>query len=96
MNENNSEYNAEVMETSVDRQETALENLAKNLETIGKYKDMQNDVKEMDMIAFKVFTPDFVKSNYVIGLVEAVIGKNAPEQQDYDLTLLIMGKSELF
>ena len=72
--------------------ESALEQLAKNLEATGKYRDMQNDVKEMDMIAFKVFTPSFEMSDYVIGLVESVIGKTTPEQQDFDLMLQIMGK----
>lgn len=80
------------METSMEKQETALETLAKNLEQMGKFKVMENDVKETDMIAFKVFTPNFEMSEYVIGLVEAIIGKSTPEQQDYDLKLLIMGK----
>lgn len=77
---------------SLEKPESALEQLAKNLETIGKYKDIDNDVKEMDMIAFKIFTPNFEKSDYVIGLVESIIGRNAPEQQDFDLMLQIMGK----
>lgn len=72
--------------------ESALEQLAKNLEATGKYRDMQNDANEMDMVAFKVFTPNFEMSDYVIGLVESIIGKTAAEQQDFDLTLQIMGK----
>lgn len=77
---------------SLEKPESALEQLAKNLETIGKYKNIDNDVKEMDMIAFKIFTPNFEKSDYVIGLVESIIGRNAPEQHDFDLMLQIMGK----
>lgn len=72
--------------------ESALEQLANQPETINKYNDMTNDVKEMDMIAFKVFTPSFEQSNYVIGLVEEIVGRTAPDQQDYDLVLQIMGK----
>lgn len=79
---------------SVEKPKSALENLAKDLDTTGKYKDMNNDVKETDMIAFKVFTPSFEKSDYVIGLVESIIGKERPDQQDYDLALSIMGKYE--
>lgn len=75
-----------------DKEEPALEQLAKNLETMGKYRDLDNDIKEMDMLAFKVFTPSFQKSDYVIGLVETIIGKDNVEQQDYDLALQIMGK----
>lgn len=75
-----------------EKPEPALEQLAKNLETIGKYRDMHNDVNEMDMIAFKVFTPNFEKSDYIIALVESIIGRSNLEQQDFDLTLQIMGK----
>lgn len=75
--------------------ESALEILARDLEASGMYKVMQNDAKEMDMIAFKVFTPNFEKSEYVIALIESIIGKNTPEQQDYDLTLLIMGEGTI-
>lgn len=74
--------------------ESALEILAKNVDEIGKYKDMNNDAKEMEMIAFKVFTPSFEKSDYVIGLVESIIGKSTPDQKDYDLVLQIMGKNQ--
>lgn len=77
---------------SSEKQQPALEHLAQNLETIGKYKDMENNVKEMDMIAFKVFTPNYEKSDYVIGLVESIIGRHSFDQNDYDLTFLIMGK----
>lgn len=77
---------------SSEKQQPALEHLAQNLETIGKYKDMENNVKEMDMIAFKVFMPNFEKSDYVIGLVESIIGRQSSDQNDYDLTFLIMGK----
>ncbi|XP_055301361.1 uncharacterized protein LOC129567971 isoform X3 [Sitodiplosis mosellana] len=82
--------NADNGNLPLEKAEPALEQLAKNLETIGKYKDMHNDVKEMDMIAFKVFTLNFEKSDYVIGLVESIIGRTTPEQQDYDLMLQIM------
>lgn len=83
---------AENEDLPLEVQESALEKLAKNLETTGKYKELLNDVNEMDMIAFKVFTPSFEMSDYIIGLVESVIGKTAPEQQDFDLMLQIMGK----
>lgn len=72
--------------------ESALEQLANNPEAISKYSDMPNDVKEMDMIAFKVFTPNFEQSNYIIGLVEAIVGRTTADQQEYDLVLQIMGK----
>lgn len=71
---------------------SALEQLAQNIDEIEKYKDMNNDAKEMDMIAFKVFTPSFEMSDYVIGLVEKIIGEMSSDQQDYDLVLQIMGK----
>lgn len=73
--------------------ESALEQLANQPEAISKYNDMTNDVKEMDMIAFKVFTPNFEQSNYIIGLVEEIVGRTTTDQQDYDLVLQIMGKS---
>lgn len=73
--------------------ESALEQLANQPEAISRYQDMTNDVKEMDMIAFKVFTPTFEQSNYVIGLVEEIVGRATADQQDYDLVLQIMGKS---
>lgn len=73
--------------------ESALEQLANQPEAISKYNDMANDAKEMDMIAFKVFTPNFEQSNYVIALVEEIIGRTTADQQDYDLVLQIMGKS---
>lgn len=75
--------------------ESALEQLANQPETISKYNDMTNDVKEMDMIAFKVFTPSFEQSNYVIGLVEEIIGRTTADQQDYDLVLQIMGENTI-
>lgn len=84
--------NDEDMETSSEKPLSALEILAKDLESIGKYKDMNNEVKETDMIAFKVFTPSFEKSPYIIGLVESIIGRESPDQQDYDFALTIMGK----
>lgn len=74
--------------------ESALEQLANQPEAISKYTDMTNDVKEMDIIAFKVFTPNFEQSNYIIGLVESIVGRTAPDQQDYDLVLQIMGKNK--
>lgn len=76
--------------------ESALEKLASQPETIDKYNDMTNDVKEMDMIAFKVFTPNFEQSGYVIGLVEEIVGRTTPQQQDYDLILQIMGKKNIY
>lgn len=75
--------------------ESALEQLANQPEAISKYNDMTNDVKEMDMIAFKVFTPNFEQSNYIIGLVEEIVGRTTTDQQDYDLVLQIMGKSRI-
>lgn len=72
--------------------ESALEQLAKQPEVIANFKDMTSDVKEMDMIAFKVFTPNFEQSDYIIGLVETIIGRNTSDQQDYDLVLQIMGR----
>lgn len=71
-------------------QTSALESLAQNLEAIGKYRDMEHDVKVNDMIAFKVMTADFQISGYVIGLVEELNGDLST--RSYDLTLLIMGK----
>lgn len=88
------EQHTDDIDMSVEKPKSALENLAMDLETTGKYKDMNNDAKETDMIAFKVFTPSFEKSDYVIGLVESIIGKERPDQQDYDLALSIMGKYE--
>lgn len=70
--------------------ESALENLAKNLEAIGKYRELLTDVKLNDMIAFKVMTEDFQISDYAIGLVEELHGDTS--NRSYDLTLLIMGK----
>lgn len=70
--------------------ESALENLAKNLEATGKYRELQIDVNVNDMIAFKVMTADFQISGYVIGLIEELIGNTS--DPSYDLTLLIMGK----
>lgn len=72
-------------------QTSALEDLAQNLDAIGKYRDMEHDVKVNDMIAFKVMTADFQISGYVIGLVEELLGD--PSTTSYDLTLLIMGMS---
>lgn len=72
--------------------ESALQQLANQPEAISKYNDMTNDVKVMDMIAFKVFTPNFEQSSYVIGLVEEIIGRTTTEQQDYDLVIQIMGE----
>lgn len=71
--------------------ESALEQLAKNLETIGKYKELIEEAKPNDIIAFKVFTPNFDKSEYVIGMVESINARNNPN--DYDLILSIMAGS---
>lgn len=84
-------YESQDNSTKIEITSSALENLAKNIDEIGKHKDMNNDVTEMNMIAFKVFTPTFEKSDYIIGLVESVIGKNTSEQRDYELVLQIMG-----
>lgn len=86
------ELAAEPIKSSEEKSEPALELLAKNLETSGNYKDMHNDMKEFDMIAFRVLTKECEKSDYVIGLVECIIGKMTDEQQDYELELQIMGK----
>lgn len=72
---------------------SALEQLANQPDEISKHQDMTGDVKEMDMIAFKVFTPNFQQSSYIIGLVEAIVGRTTPDRQDYDLVLQIMGKN---
>lgn len=72
--------------------ESALEGLAKNLEAIGKYRELQTDVKVNDMIAFKVMTADFQISDYIIGLIEELHGDVS--SASYDLTLLIMGESD--
>lgn len=95
------EANGKAEPISIDDQsnkapESALEQLANQPEAISKYTDMTNDVKEMDMIAFKVFTPNFEQSDYVIGLVEAIVGRTSPNQQDYDLVLQIMGTKFFF
>lgn len=74
--------------------ESALEKLAKNLEAIGKYRELQKDVKVNDMIAFKVMTADFQISEYVIGLVEEIHGDTS--DTTYDLTILIMGKLQSY
>ncbi|XP_031634945.1 uncharacterized protein LOC116348174 isoform X2 [Contarinia nasturtii] len=76
---------AEIKNAPNEKEEPALEHLAKHLETIGKYREIDNDIKEMDMIAFKVFTPNFQKSDYIIGLVESII--------EHDLILQIMAGS---
>lgn len=80
----------EAAEQSAEPNESALERLARNLEAIGKYRALDNDVKEFEMVAFKVFAPTFQMSNYVIGMVEAINRKTA---DDFDLTMLIMGKA---
>lgn len=75
----------------VELKATALEELAKNLETIGdKYRSLDNSVKDFDMIAFKVLVPPIEKSSYVIGMVEDI---NRISDSDFYLTLLIMGKN---
>lgn len=79
-------------EPASENSKPALESLAADLEKIATFNDLNNDVNEMDMIAFKVFTPTFEKSDFVIGLVESVIGKERDDQKDYDLSLIIMGK----
>lgn len=78
-------------EITVAEPESALEQLAKNLETVGKYKELIEEAKPNDIIAFKVFTPNFEKSGYVIGLVESINIRNDPN--DYDLILSIMAGS---
>lgn len=78
-------------ETTDAEPESALEQLAKNLETTGKYKELIEEAKPNDIIAFKVFTPNFEKSGYVIGLVESINTRNNPN--DYDIILSIMAGS---
>lgn len=75
-------------------QGSALEQLANNLEATGKYRTMTDEVKENDMIAFKVLTPDFQQSGYIIALVEAITKQEnaGTKQTDCNFTLLIMGK----
>lgn len=73
--------------------ESALELLAKNLDATGKYRLLTDEVKENDMIAFRVLTPDFETSDYIIGLIEKINKTtNAANQIDWDFTLLIMGE----
>lgn len=79
----------ETNSVSMEPKETALEQLARNLETVGKYRTLDDDVKEYEMIAFKVFKPTFELSNNVIAMVEEI---NRNEGGDFDLVLLIMGK----
>lgn len=71
---------------------SALEQLAKNLDNMTNYKTLQNNVNLNDIVAFKVFMPSFELSEYIIGMVEAVENKNAMNDGDFELTLLIMGK----
>lgn len=78
--------------TEATTNESALESLAKNLEAIGKYRELQTDAKVNDMIAFKVMTVDFQISDYIIGLIEELHGDTS--STSYDLTILIMGKSD--
>lgn len=82
----------ESLETPSQESTSALENLARNLEAIGKYRELQKEVKLNDMIGFKVMTADFQISNYAIGLVEELHGDTS--NLSYDLTLLIMGKTK--
>lgn len=71
---------------------SALEQLAKNLDEMSNYKILLNIVNPNDIIAFKVFTPSFELSEYIIGMVESFEKTNAINEGDFELTLLIMGK----
>lgn len=82
------------------KKESALENLAKNLESIGKYKELtcghSDNVKQNDIIAFKVLGTDLKMTDYIIAMVEDVEKKRGDnvDQMDYDLILLIMGNDK--
>lgn len=74
-------------------EESALEKLAKNLEKDGKFHTLDTNVKIDDFIAFRILSPEFSLSDYVIGLIEQLHGDI--EARNYQLTLQIMGKSFL-
>lgn len=76
--------------TNTNGNESALEHLAKNIDAIGKYRELKEDVKINDMIAFKVMSPSFQPSEYIIGLVENFTGELS--NMTFELSLLIMGK----
>lgn len=79
--------------------EPALEILARNLDISDKCKELLGEAQQNDIIAFKVFTPDFQMSNqHVIGLVDSVIKRDSAVNRtdDYDLILTIMaGNSQI-
>lgn len=85
------DLNVEHPQENIENKESALEHLAKNLETTGKYRELTEEAKPNDIIAFKVFMPDFQKSDYVIGLVESVNKRDKPN--DYDIIFTIMAGS---
>lgn len=88
--------------TSNEKKESALEHLAKNLESTGKYQELtgqqSDNIKPNDIIAFKVFGPDLKGklSDYIIAMVEDVKKKHDDDvdQLDYDLILSIMGNNK--
>lgn len=75
---------------------SALEQLAKNLDEMSNHKPLLNDVNQNDIIAFKVFMPTFELSEYIIGMVESFERNNAINEGDFEITLLIMGKYNIF
>lgn len=82
------EMDVPVETESNENEGSALENLAKNLDSTGGYKNLMGEAKANDIIAFKVFKPNFEKSDYIIGLVETINRRDNPD--DYDLILTIM------
>lgn len=75
---------------------SALEQLAKNLDEMGKQNPLLNEVNPNDIIAFKVFMPSFQLSEYIIGMVESFEDNHKIDERDFDITLLIMGKNISF
>lgn len=59
---------------------------------MGTHQPLGSDVKATDLIAFKVFTPEFTASGYVIGMVDHVERRNSNNADDFDLSLSILGK----
>lgn len=74
-------------------QESALDQLAKNFETVGKYRPLDADLKVNDMIAFRVMTTDFRLSDYAIGMIEEIDGDVS--SADCNFTIQIMGNFNL-
>lgn len=77
---------------------SALEELSKNTETMEKLESIGANslLKTADIIAYKVFTPSFEKSGYIIAIIEEI---HIPDGEtletvgmNYDLTVDILGK----